>query len=113
MAMMFAGCGGPSTLEEFVNSNEEAKSQIDSLSTSGMTVDITDNTLTYTYTYPQTFDDATAGLMATELESAMDSMESTFESIGDTLEEESGIDGITVRVIYEDSAGTELFSEDY
>ena len=43
----------------------------------------------------------------------MEAMDSSFESIGDTLEEGSGIDDITVRVVYEDAAGTELFSEDY
>ena len=32
MAVMFAGCGGPETLEEYINSDEEAKSTIDSLS---------------------------------------------------------------------------------
>lgn len=111
MAVMFAGCGGPETLEEYINSDEEAKSTIDSLSTSGMTVDVTGNTLTYTY--PQTFDAATVELMKSELENAMESMDSSFESIGDTLEEGSGIDDITVRVVYEDAAGTELFSEDY
>ena len=31
MAVMFAGCGGPETLEEYINSDEEAKSTIDSL----------------------------------------------------------------------------------
>ena len=113
MAVMFAGCGGPETLEEYINSDEEAKSTIDSLSTSGMTVDVTGNTLTYTYTYPQTFDAATVELMKSELGNAMESMDSSFESIGDTLEEGSGIDDITVRVVYEDAAGTELFSEDY
>lgn len=113
MAIAFSGCGGPETLEEYVNSDEEAKASIESMSTSGMTIDITGNTLTYTYTYPQTYDAATIEAMEEQIESAMDSMESTFESIGDTLEEESGIDDITVKVIYEDGAGTVIFSEDY
>lgn len=113
MALMFSACGGPATLEEYINSDEDAKASIEALSTSGMTVDVTDNTLTYTYTYSQTFDQATADLMKPELESAMESMASTFEGVADTLEEGSGIDDITVRVIYEDAAGTELFSEDY
>lgn len=113
MAIAFSGCGGPETLEEYVNSDDDAKATIESLSSSGMTIDITGNTLTYTYAYSQTYDAATIEAMEEQIESAMDSMESTFESIGDTLEEESGIDDITVKVVYEDGAGTVIFSEDY
>lgn len=114
MTLMFAGCGGPSTLEEYINSDSEAKEMIDSMSSgSGMTIDVKDNTLTYTYTYSQTFDDAVIGEMKTQIESAMSSMSSSFESVASTLEEESGIDDITVKVIYEDGAGTEIFSEEY
>ena len=114
MALMFSGCGGgDETLEDFVNSNTEAKEQIDSLSTNGMTIDISGNTLTYTYAYSQTFEPDMAELMGDQLEEAMSSMDSTFESVADTLEEESGIDDITVRVVYEDAAGTELYSEEF
>lgn len=113
MALMFSGCGGNETLEDFVNSDSEAKEQIDSLSTNGMTIDISGNTLTYTYAYSQTFEPDMAELMGDQLEEAMSSMDSTFESVADTLEEESGIDDITVRVVYEDAAGTELYSEEF
>lgn len=114
MALMFSGCGGgDETLEDFVNSNTEAKEQIDSLSTNGMTIDISGNTLTYTYAYSQTFEPDMAELMGDQLEEAMSSMDSTFESVADTLEEESGIEGITVKVVYEDAAGTELYSEEF
>ena len=114
MALMFSGCGGgDETLEDFVNSNTEAKEQIDSLSTNGMTIDISGNTLTYTYAYTQTFEPDMAELMGDQLEEAMSSMDSTFESVADTLEEESGIEGITVKVVYEDAAGTELYSEEF
>ncbi len=51
--------------------------------------------------------------MKTEMEKAMSSMDSTFESVVDTLEEGSGIDGITVKVIYKDAAGTEILSKEY
>ena len=77
------------------------------------TVDVKENTLTYTYEYDQTFDSSTMALMKTEMEKAMSSMDSTFESVVDTLEEGSGIDGITVKVIYKDAAGTEILSKEY
>ena len=115
MAIMFSGCGSePATLEDYINSDSEAQEMIDSMgSTSGMSIDVTDNTLTYTYAYDQTFDDATKELMSTELENAMSSMGSTFESLVDTLEEGSEISGITVRVVYTDAEGTELYSAEY
>lgn len=113
MAVMLSGCGEPETLEEYVNNDSEAKQQIESMSSSGMDIDITDNTLTYTYTYDQTFDDATIQLMKPEMESAMSSMSSTFEGVADSLEEGSGIENITVKVIYKDAAGTEIYSSEY
>lgn len=113
MAVMFSSCGGPSTLEEYVNSDTEAKEMIDSFSTGGMTVDITDNTVTYTYTYDQAFDQEIIDQMKPEMEKTMNSMSSTFENVADTLEEGSGIDGITIKVIYKDSEGKEIYSAEY
>lgn len=113
MAIMFTGCGGPETLEEYVNSDSEAKETIDSMSTSGMSIDITDNTVTYTYTYDQTFDQEIIDQMAPEMEKTMNSMSSTFEGVASTLEEGSGIDGIVVKVVYLDAAGTEIYSAEY
>lgn len=114
MAIMFSGCGSsPTTLEEYVNSDSEAQEMIDSMSSSGMTIDITDNTLTYTYTYNQTFDDDIISQMAPEMEKTMDSMSSTFEGVAQTLEEGSEIEGITVKVVYVDAAGTEIYSAEY
>ena len=93
MALLFAGCGSsPETLEEYINSDSEAQE---------------------TYTYDQTFDADTIAAMAPELESAMNSMESTFTGVAADLEEGSGITGVTVKVVYQDAAGTEIYSSEY
>ena len=113
MSLLMAGCGGPSTLEEYVDSNEELAQQIQSYSTAGMTIDITDNTLSYTYKYEQTFDDSTAKLMTSSLEEAMSSMSSTFESVRDTLIEETGFSDISVKVVYLDGNDTVLYEKAY
>lgn len=114
MSMMLAGCGGgPANLEEYINSNEELASEIESYSTSGMTIDVTENTLTYTYKYDQTFDESTAALMSTELEKAMSSMGSTFEDVRDTLIEETGFSDITVKIIYTDGNDAVLYEAEY
>ena len=109
MAMLFAGCGSsPETLEEYINSDSEAQETIDSLSSDGMNVDIKGNVITFTYTYDQTFDEDTIAAMKPEMESAMNNMESTFTGV-----EGSGITGVTVKVIYKDAAGTEIYSNEY
>ena len=43
----------------------------------------------------------------------MESVSSTFENIGTTLEEETEIDGITVRVTYLNGDGSEIYSQDF
>ena len=43
----------------------------------------------------------------------MASAETQFKDIRNTLEEESGIDGITLKVVYEDSVGTVLYSKEF
>jgi len=112
-SVILSGCGGTSTLEEYVNNNEELSQQIESYSTSGMTIDISDNTLTYTYKYEQSFDDTTAKLMTSSLEQAMSSMDSTFESIKTTLIEETDISDIIVKIVYSDSNDTVLYEKEY
>lgn len=114
MSLLLAGCGGgPANLEEYVSSNEELAQEIESYSTSGMNIDISENTLTYTYKYDQTFDDATSALMTTELEKAMSSMGSTFESVRDTLIEETGFSDIVVKIVYTDGNDNVLYESEY
>lgn len=114
ITLMFAGCGSsPQTLEDYVNSDSEAQEMIDSLSSSGLTVEVKDNTLTCTYAYSQTFDEDTISQMSTQIESAIGSMSSTFENAAATLEEGSGIDDVTVKVVYVDGAGTEIYSAEF
>jgi len=114
MSSLLVGCGGgPATLEEYVNSNEELVQEIESYTTEGMSIDITGNTLTYTYKYDQTFNSATAELMSTELEKAMSSMDSTFESVRDTLIEETGFSDIAVKIIYTDGSDAVLYEKEY
>jgi len=96
-----------------VNNNEELSQQIESYSTSGMTIDISDNTLTYTYKYEQSFDDTTAKLMTSSLEQAMSSMDSTFESIKTTFIEETDISDIIVKIVYSDSNDIVLYEKEY
>ena len=114
MSMLLAGCGGgPANLEEYINSNEELAQEIESYSTAGMSIDVSENTLTYTYKYTQVFDEATASLMTSSLEDAMSSMDSTFESVRDTLIDETGFSEIVVNIVYTDGNDTVLYEKAY
>ncbi|MDO4485858.1 MAG: DUF4854 domain-containing protein [Bacillota bacterium] len=113
---VLAGCGSqPSTLEEYINSDSEAKETIESMSSeeSGLNVTVEDNAIVYTYTYGDTLDSSLLDTVATEIEKTIDSSASTFTTMVDALEEESGIDGITVKVVYLNGDGTEIFSKEY
>lgn len=113
MSLMLSSCGDPENLEEYVNSNEELAQEIESYSTSGMSIDISGNIVTYTYKYSQTFDESTAALMTTELEKAMSSTSATFESIRDTLIDETGFSDISVKIVYTDGNDAVLYEAEY
>lgn len=113
--LVFTGCSStPETLEEYISSDAEVQEEIDALAeSSGMEISVEGNTLTYVYSYDQTFDEAMIEQMAAQFESTMESMASTFEGIATTLEEETGIEDITVKVLYQDSAEAEIYSVEY
>ena len=114
MSMLLAGCGGgPANLEEYINSDEELAKEIESYSTAGLSIDITETTMTYTYKYDQVFDETMASLLSTELENAMASQAGTFESVRDTLIEETGFSDIVVKIVYTDGNGTVLYETEY
>ena len=116
MIIMLSGCGSqPSTLEEYISNDEEAMTTLESVSSSteGLEVAVEDNTIIYTYTYDNTLDSSMIESVSEQLEKTIDSSESTFRSMADSLEEESGIDGITIRVIYLNNDGTELVNKEY
>lgn len=113
MSVLFAGCGGPSTLEEYISNDTEAAQQIKNMNTNELAVTVEGNTLVYTYTYPQVIDASLVDAVKTQLESTIDSSSSTFTGLADQLEEQSGIDGISVKVVYLNGDGTELMNKTY
>lgn len=114
--MVFAAsCGGYDSLEEYVNSSDEVKSQVENLTDleDSMVVTIKDNTVTYTVTYDKSFDDEIKDVAADTIKKNVEIYESTFQSIAKALEVESGVDGITVRVLYRDIAGNDLYDNTF
>ncbi len=114
LALMLAGCSQqPKTLADAINSDEEARQTIESLNSDGLEVAIEENTVVYTYTYPETYAPEMVELIKPEAEKMLGNQASVFESLASTLEEETGISGIGVRVIYLNGDGSEIIRQDF
>ena len=83
------------------------------MSTEELDVTVEGNTLVYTYTYAQVIDSSLVDAVSQQLDQTITNSASTFTNVADTLEEESGIDGITVQVIYLNGDGTELLNKTF
>lgn len=114
--VVLAGCGGTKTLEEYINGDSSAQQELKDLESSlgeGGSVTIKDNNIQMIYKYGETYDEATVNALKTQLEKSMTSMDSTFQGMVDQLKEESGIDGASMTIIYQDASGTELYQKTY
>mgnify|MGYP004486199717 FL=1 len=114
--LALAGCGGTKTLEEYVNSDSDVQQELSDLESSlgnGGSITVKENNIKLIYKYDQTFDEATATAMKPQLEQAMNSMESQFQSMIDDLKEDSGIEDVSMTIVYQDANGTELYSNTY
>ena len=114
--LALAGCGGTKTLEEYVNSDSDVQQELSDLESSlgnGGSITVKENNIELIYKYDQTFDEATATAMKPQLEQAMNSMESQVQGMIDDLKEDSGIDDVSMTIVYQDANGTELYSNTY
>ncbi len=115
-SLALAGCGGTKTLEEYVNSDSDVQQELSDLESSlgnGGSITVKENNIELIYKYDQTFDEATATAMKPQLEQAMNSMESQFQGMIDDLKEDSGIDDVSMTIVYQDANGTEIYSNTY
>lgn len=115
---LLTGCGGPSTLEEYINDNNEAKQELEKLNQSsqkGMDVSTTvkENTIIYTFKYDKTFTDKEKDAMAEYFEKYLDTAASTFQSIAKEMEEKSEIEGVKVRITYKNGDDSEIYNREF
>ena len=114
--IILASCGGPSTLEEYVNDNSDVQQSIESMEKTigdNGSVTIKENNLTITYAMPNTYDEATLAAVKEQMEKYLSRMDSSFQSFEDQLKEESGVDEATVTINYTDASGNEIYSKIY
>lgn len=112
LALTLAGCGSK-TLESVIEEDSTVKSQIEAMSTQGLDVSVEGNAVVYTYQYDNTFDKEVVEAMKPEIEKAMSSTDSIFESMITTLESETEIDGISVKVVYNNGDGSTIYEKEF
>ena len=113
MTALFTACGGPATLEEWVAGNSEASATIEELNTNELSVEVEGNTIVYTYTYNQVIDSSLVSAVSQQLDTTITESAATFTNLADVMEEESGISGVSVQVIYLNGDGTELLNKTF
>ncbi len=111
MAMIMTSCGGskadeePMTLEKYVQGDEEVQKSIDqAMSSSNVLVEIKENDIIYSFDLAN-MEGYTEELVHTEeiqsaLQDALDAAGSTFGGIAKSIEEASGLTGISTVVNY-------------
>lgn len=117
IVMMFSltltGCGEPTNLEEYVKADEELAKELESYCVPNMSVEIVENTMTFTYKYEETFIDDTVKLLSKELKKTLKDVSPTYIAVRDKLEEDTGFEDIVLVITYTDAEGTVLRSQEY
>ena len=113
LSLTLTGCGAPTNLEKYVKQNEELAKELESYCSPGMTVEIEDNTLTYTYKYEQEFIDDTVKLLSKELKNTLKMISPTYVAVKERLVKETGFEDIVLVITYTDAKGTVLRSQEY
>lgn len=118
LALGLVACGKASTLEDFYSKplyTEAMDSQIASYEEtyastySDIDWSVSDNTLTYSYTYAVQVEDVNA--LKSNLDANLTN-EAVAPSITD-LEEETGITGVSIQYIYYNNDGTEIYNKTF
>lgn len=92
LMLAFAGCGGPSTIQEYIESSDEAQQQIaDTEKSSGCDIDVKDNAMKVTYKYDETYSKDQVKAIKKEMEKLVPDMAGDLEDSISDIKEESGI----------------------
>ncbi len=116
--LAMAGCSveqkNPTNLEEYVEANEDMKAQIEETAeASDLEITIEKNTITYKFSYTETLKDNEIEEMHKALEASLAEQKATFNDLAASLEEETGLTGIQVVLVYVEGAGKELYTATY
>ena len=80
---------------------------------SDLEITIEKNTITYKFSYTETLKDNEIEEMHKALEASLAEQKATFNDLAASLEEETGLTGIQVVLVYVEGAGKELYTATY
>lgn len=120
-AVAFAGCGvaEPKTLEDYLADNEEAQKQIDEslagMQSEEMSVNVAyeGNKIIITCPLKTTYEGDVANAVRDAYDAAEPDMKASMESSIREIQESTGLSGITIDVIVNNSDGSELWRSSY
>lgn len=114
LMLAFAGCGSPSTIQEYIESNDEAQQQIeDTEKSSGCDIDIKGNAITVTYTYDETYSKDEVKTIKKQMEKLVPDIADSLEDSISDIKEESGIEDITMTIVFLNGDGSEIYSKEF
>ena len=101
------------TLEDYVDIDIVVKAELEALQSEEMSVTIKGNMITYCYTFDFEIEEEEIKELKSQLKDEVEEEKDTFIGIASKIEEESGIEGITVKVKYVDKNGSTIYSHDF
>ncbi len=117
LTLSLAGCGGAQTLESYVNDNKAVQEEIQKSAISNssyeLQINIKENTLIYNFKYKTVLDEELAKQASDTFKANDGTLDATMKNVAKQLEEETEIEGITVKVVYLNGDGKELYTGTY
>ena len=111
--MLLTACGGgASTLEGMVENSPEAKEAVKAQCKDGQTVEVNGNGLIYTYKFEQTFKGKDIKTVQKDIAKKMEKSRLKFQKTAAALQESSGLEKVTVKLVYINGDGKEIYSEE-
>lgn len=114
--MAFTACGGPSTIEEYMNENQDQAQKVEdelaAASTDGMkvSIDYKENAMIFTLKTDETYSADEVKVIKKAFEDQVDSLASQFETTLSDLEEDSGIEDASVELTVVNGDDSEIFT---
>ena len=111
---LLTSCGGSDkTLEDYLSENTEAQEKIDaSAEKIGATIEIKGNQISYVFKSEDQLSDDEAKSMKSALEDAFDTYETVLEKQIDEIEEDSGIKGVSFKIVYQNKDGETIYESE-
>lgn len=114
VVMGLCSCGGNKTLEAYYSSSDAKKTHIDeiiNIEADNMEVSIIGNEIRYDVVYDSAFDEELRDYASAQIKKELKGMKPVFAAIADITEDETGIEGIKVRISYKDKSGYILYQD--